>query len=110
MSPILRACVVCGTPVAGSNRCAKHADTRRSMTTTQRGYGWQHRQRRAALLAQAIGTACPICGQTMQATDKLDLDHTEPLIVNPTSLGNRITHASCNRGGRGSPRERRRPA
>jgi hypothetical protein len=76
------------------------------MTTTQRGYGWTHQQRRDALIPYAIGTRCPLCNTTMTLTDKLALDHSTPLIYNPTSVGDRIVHAHCNegRGRGGTPR------
>lgn len=70
------------------------------MTTTQRGYGRPHQQRRATLLATAYGQPCPICGHLMLHGQDLDLDHTTPLIIDATSRGDRITHAACNRGGR----------
>jgi hypothetical protein len=92
----------CGRPANGPY-CAAHGVNRRTLTTSQRGYGYHHQQRRAALLANAYGTPCPICEQTMTIGQRLDLDHSTPLIVSSYSVGNRIVHASCNRG-------RRRPA
>lgn len=70
------------------------------MTTTQRGYGWAHQQMRAALLANAYGQPCPRCGHIMRYGQRLDLDHSTRLIDNPSSHGDRMTHAACNRGGR----------
>jgi len=32
----------------------------------------------------------------MLATQKLELDHTQPLSHDPTSTGDRIVHATCN--------------
>jgi hypothetical protein len=69
------------------------------MTTTQRGYGWQHQQRRKALLATAIGTRCALCGDVMLAHQALDLDHSVRLVDDATAIGDRIVHASCNRRG-----------
>lgn len=62
-------------------------------TTTQRGYGWKHRQARAAALARLhAGTPCHLCGHPMYHTQALDLDHT------PTRSGYRgLAHAACNR-------------
>jgi 5-methylcytosine-specific restriction endonuclease McrA len=68
------------------------------MTTSQRGYGTSHQQRRRILLPRAIGTLCSLCDQPMLVTQPLDLDHTNPLIHNPRSIGDRIVHAHCNRG------------
>ena len=97
MATVLRACAVCGTPSTGT-RCPAHAIRR---TTTARGYGRRlHRRIRAALLPAAIGTPCPICGVTMRADQPLELDHSEPLSMNPYSLGDRIVHRRCNRARR----------
>jgi hypothetical protein len=95
-----KACTTCGRPCTGP-RCNEHGGNRRNMTTTQRGYGWQHQQLRASLLATAIGQPCPRCHRTMLPGQRLDLDHTTRLIDNPNSRGDRITHASCNRGAGG---------
>jgi hypothetical protein len=35
----------------------------------------------------------------MRHDQRLDLDHTIRLIDNPSSIGDRIVHAVCNRGG-----------
>jgi len=67
------------------------------MTTTQRGYGWQHQQRRAALLPLAIGTRCALCGKVMLAHEALDLHHPTRLVDDPASIGTQIVHAKCNR-------------
>jgi hypothetical protein len=68
------------------------------MTTTQRGYGTRHQRDRVFLLANSVGLPCPLCGETMQADQPLDLDHSTPLIDDPFSSGDRIVHARCNRG------------
>jgi hypothetical protein len=86
----------CGLPTYG-NRCPACGGDRRSMSTTRRGYGWQHQQRRAALLPPAIGTACPLCGELMHAHQALDLHHPVRLVDDPTGVGTQIVHASCNR-------------
>ena len=79
----------------GGAYCPLHA---RGSTTTGRGYGWQHQQRRAALLPFAIGQRCALCHQPMLATQQLDLDHPLPLRVYAGSLSDRIVHGRCNRG------------
>jgi len=66
------------------------------MTTTQRGYGSPHQRRRARLLPLAIGKPCDLCGETMHAEQKLDLDHTISAMLG--GIGDRIVHAKCNRG------------
>jgi hypothetical protein len=98
----LKACVICGTITTGP-RCPNHGGNRRVMTTTQRGYGHQHQQRRAALLPHAIGTPCPICGKTMHPYQPLALDHSTRLVDNPSSVGDRIVHAHCNNAAGGYP-------
>lgn len=65
-------------------------------TTTQRGLGWEHQKRRAALLPHAYGQPCPWCGETMERWQRLDLDHTVPRAHGGT-VGDRIMHRACNR-------------
>jgi hypothetical protein len=99
----LRACLDCGCPCHPGQpcpRCGHVYRLRRHLATTQRGYGTAHQRMRAMLLPFAIGRPCPLCGQTMRADEKLDLDHSTPLILDSSSHGDRITHAKCNRGGR----------
>lgn len=71
------------------------------MTTTERGYGWQHQKRRAALLPLAVGKRCMLCGKVMLAHQALDLHHPVPLVDDPPSTGTVIVHAKCNRGAGG---------
>jgi hypothetical protein len=62
------------------------------MSTTARGYGYQHQQLRRALLPYAYGQPCHHCGKTMQPGQPLDLDHTDD------RTGYRgVAHATCNR-------------
>lgn len=65
-------------------------------------YDADHQRRRAELLPAAYGTRCPLCPHLMLRGQALDLDHSTPLAVDPTSKGDRIVHATCNRsvGGR----------
>jgi hypothetical protein len=44
----------------------------------------------------------------MLAGQALDLDHTTPLTVDRSSVGDRITHASCNRSKGAKARPRRK--
>jgi hypothetical protein len=81
-------------PTAGT----KHEKERG--TASQRGYGSKHRKTRTQLLPQSVGQQCALCGEIMQADQPLDLDHTVPLAVDAASKGDRIVHASCNRGRR----------
>jgi 5-methylcytosine-specific restriction endonuclease McrA len=65
-------------------------------TTTEQGLGWEHRQRRAALLPLAYGKACPLCGELMLRSQHLDLDHSVPRVLGGQH-GDRICHRHCNR-------------
>lgn len=61
---------------------------------------------RARLLADAVGTPCPICGEPLSATPPLAVDHIVPWSAGGTNdPGNlRVTHWSCNaRRGSGGP-------
>lgn len=92
----------CGTATSHGvrGRCPRcNHGNRSALTTTQRGYGHAHQKRRAALLAAAYGQPCPICGKLTLHGQALDLDHTTRLVDNPNSIGDRITHATCNRRG-----------
>jgi len=54
-------------------------------------------------LTLTIGEYAPalvIVLETMRADQALDLDHSTRLVDNPFSIGDRITHAKCNRGRR----------
>ena len=97
---VKRTCIQCGRIINSGSRCDLHGGDRRRMTTTQRGYGHQHQQRRAQLLPLAYGKPCAICGQRMRADQKLDLDHT--ISVMHGGIGDRIVHSRCNRGRRSS--------
>ena len=103
MPTIRYACNGCGVVIDRPGRCMDCGPARKSLTTTQRGYGHDHRVRRQALISNAYGLPCPLCGSLMERGEALDLDHSTPLSVDPHSIGDRIVHASCNRraGARG---------
>lgn len=73
-------------------------------TTTQRGYGSQHVQRRNLLLYQLIdGSPCWWCGKPLYKDknknfDKkpLHADHSAPVSKNSSSLADRLLHHTCN--------------
>ena len=67
-------------------------------TARQRGYDARHDATRARLLPLALGKPCPRCGEPMLAGQALDLGHSVPLRLDPTSRADRIEHADCNRG------------
>lgn len=101
---VKRTCIQCGRIINSGSRCDLYGGDRRRMTTTQRGYGHRHQQRRAQLLPLAYGKPCAICGQRMTGDQKLDLDHT--ISVMHGGQGDRIVHAKCNRADRGVGRRR----
>jgi hypothetical protein len=61
-------------------------------SSTERGYGSQHRAARRRGLAGAYGLPCHWCGQVMAPGQALDLDHTDD-----RSAYRGFAHASCNR-------------
>lgn len=99
-----RVCAEIGCPVlTDRTRCPEHARAkdRARGTSTDRGYGAEHRKLRAALAPAAVGTVCHFCGQPIEAGQKVALDHTED------RTGYRgIVHLVCNAadGGRRTPR------
>lgn len=63
----------------------------RGGNTTARGYGYEHQRLRAVLSREAIGTACHLCGEVMEAGEPLALDHSTD------RRGYRgMVHARCN--------------
>lgn len=66
------------------------------------GLGWNHEQRRRALLPYAYGRTCPfhglvaMCPGVMRRGEDLDLDHSLPRSLGGTH-GDRMAHAACNR-------------
>lgn len=66
-------------------------------TTTQRGLGYAHQQRRAKLLRLLVeGAPCGECGEPMFRSQDLDADHTVPRAQGGTKA-DRLLHSSCNR-------------
>lgn len=91
----------CGVLTEG-NRCRVHQRAyeqgRRPVPGARaRGYDSQHDATRARLLPLAYGKPCPRCGEPMLRDQDLDLGHTVARSVDPTSRGDRIEHATCNR-------------
>lgn len=80
-----------------SRACAPPRDYSKRRSTTLRGYGARHQQRRAELLPSAIGTACELCGDIMYGFDKLDADHVVPISQGGRDGPLRIVHSGCNR-------------
>lgn len=71
-----------------------------SGSTTARGYGYEHQQRRLRALAalrqrEAMGaeTPCARCGRPVYSGQPLDLDHTDD-----RSGYRGLAHRRCNRG------------
>jgi hypothetical protein len=60
--------------------------------TAARGYDHKHQKLRKALLPQAYGTPCFLCGELMLKGQALELDH------NPQRTAYRgMVHKKCNR-------------
>lgn len=72
----------------------------------ERGYGYEHRRLRAALVATIEGRHCTRCGRALKRGDDVDLDHTDDRLG---YLG--LACRSCNRaeGARKGNRSRVRP-
>ena len=97
MAVIKYACNSCGRVINHRGRCDSCPPSRHDLSREQRGYGYEHRRRRSALLSSSIGLPCPICGEEMRSDQRLDLDHSVPLAVDAESVGDRMTHSWCNR-------------
>jgi hypothetical protein len=98
MSPILRACSVCGRrAMAGESRCHDHRLAKRPKTKA-RGYGGQHQRiRRMWGRRVALGdVVCARCGEFIAPDEPWDLGHDD----NDRSLYNGPEHQACNRGAR----------
>jgi hypothetical protein len=65
-------------------------------SSTERGYGPEHRRLRAALLPTAHFRPCPLCGRQMLPGQSLHLDHARPLRLGGTLADCRIVHGQCN--------------
>lgn len=104
-------CADCGArkPSSRHKYCDRCGKKRRNSTnpapklatTTQRGYGSEHRKARAAAVEVfRPGDACARCGEPMlDPVEMLDLDHTDD---RAGYLG--LSHRSCNRATAGKPR------
>lgn len=67
-------------------------------TTSSRGLGWEHQQARAEALRRLVpGTPCHHCGEPMDHTMDLDLDHLTPRVYGGAKGPRRLAHARCNR-------------
>jgi hypothetical protein len=98
-----RYCRGCTTLVTGAWWCdpCKIARGKPPKTTTARGLGSEHQQRRKQLLPPAIGTPCPIqgptCDRIMRDPKRMHLDHSRPRALGGT-VGDRIVCMPCNTG------------
>lgn len=80
------------------------------LTTTQRGLGHRHKQRRATLLRNHVdGTPCWWCGKPMYRSQDLDADHSVSRNAGG-KLADRLLHASCNSSRGDGRRDDQRPA
>jgi hypothetical protein len=62
------------------------------LSTTERGYGWQHQQLRKKLLPFAVGTNCHRCKEPMLDPKNMHLDHDDK--DRTRYLG--FSHGTCN--------------
>lgn len=72
---------------------------RAQLTTTQRGYGWEHQQARAQAITELRrnpGQPCPFCGNPMYVGMPLDYDHYPPLALGGGGI-RRLSDSRCNR-------------
>lgn len=78
--------------------CPDHASKaeRARGSSTERGYGHEHRTRAQELRRRFTGTPCSVCGCTLQRWQKLEAGHSTPLRVDPTSVADILVHADCN--------------
>jgi hypothetical protein len=88
-----RPCLGCGLLVRGRSYHPRCQPPKRP--TTERGYGWEHQQLRAQLVASLDPWApCPVCSDPLGPDPHLlDLMHTDD---RRGWLG--LGHARCNRG------------
>jgi hypothetical protein len=91
----LFACGLCGRTIDHRGRCEFCPPTQNNNDRDARGYGREHRRTRSRLLQSAFWSACPMCGEMMEPGQDLDLDHT--VQHGDGGVGDRMTHASCNR-------------
>ncbi len=104
--PLARLCPGCGAVVdpgvADCRTCRRERDRARG-TTTERGLGWQHQRRRAALVRSG-DTTCWLCGKPGSWTDPddpLTADHvTLALEADTTPTTARRIEAAMREGGR----------
>lgn len=77
----------------------------RAGNTAARGYGYAHRKRTAALLAQLVdGTRCPRCPRPMYRQPARNFDgrklqgdhHALARVLGSTALPDTLCHAHCN--------------
>lgn len=79
-------------------------------TTTQKGLGWAHQQRRRALLETLRdGEICWWCGLPMYRVQQLAADHTHARAHGGT-VADRLLHDVCNKERGDGSRDDQRPA
>jgi hypothetical protein len=99
----LKVCLDCGA-LSDQSRCPQHRRTREQERNRNPDYDTtEHRRIRRQLLASLVdGQACPRCGNGMDHSQALDLDHLPD--------GTRgLSHADCNRRAGGQAPRTGRP-
>lgn len=85
-------------------------NSRRKLTTTQRGLGWRHQQRVAQLKRELVeGSPCWWCGEGLYLSQALHGDHEIPRSLGG-QLPTRLLHAECNSARGDGRRDHLRPA
>lgn len=98
----VKPCLDCGR-LSSQSRCPacrssrQHARDARRGNSARRGYGYDHRKRRAEMLPTAYGQPCARCGMPVLPGQALDAGHSTALVRDPYSKADRIEHSACNR-------------
>ncbi|MGW6699628.1 hypothetical protein [Nocardia sp. NPDC055049] len=83
----------------------------RKRTTTQKGLGWAHQQRRKALLdVLRDGETCWWCGEPMYRVQALAADHSKARAHHDHTEADRLLHDVCNKERGDGSRDHLRPA
>jgi RNA polymerase subunit RPABC4/transcription elongation factor Spt4 len=85
------------------NLCDEHRKEheRTRGTAAMRGYGGEHQRTRTRLMRALFRLPpqeriCPLCGETMLRSERLELDHSLRIVDDPFARGDRIVHQRCN--------------
>lgn len=92
----LRICTVHGCPnPTDRGRCTEHRAEQRK-AKGDRPHLHEHRRTREERIRSALDELCAYCHEPLLQGQDLELDHSTPYALDPTSEGDRIVHARCN--------------